>query len=153
MTEPRTILHPTDFSPEAAAAEAEAVRLARALDADLVLLHVSVETPLYSETPFGAADLEKIYASQARWVEDRLTERTQRLQREGVRVRWVRRVGVPYEEIVRAAKDERATYIVIGTHGRGGFERLMLGSVADRVVRAATCPVITVRPVPTASAP
>jgi nucleotide-binding universal stress UspA family protein len=63
--------------------------------------------------------------------------------------RWLLRTGVPHEEIARAATEERADYIVIGTRGRGGLERALLGSVADRVVRTAPCPVVTVRqPVP-----
>jgi nucleotide-binding universal stress UspA family protein len=146
MTEPVRIVHPTDFSSEADAAEAEAARLARGLDAELILLHVSVEAVLYGETAFGAGQLDQIYEAQGRWAEDRLAERVQRLVGQGVRARWLRRRGVPHEEIVTAAADERAAYIVIGTQGRGGFARTILGSVADRVVRTAVCPVITVRP-------
>jgi nucleotide-binding universal stress UspA family protein len=55
------------------------------------------------------------------------------------------RSGVPHQEIVALARDERADLIVIGTHGRGGINRALLGSVADRVVRLAPCPVLTVR--------
>ena len=146
MTNLPIIVHPTDFSPEAEAAEIEAVRLARALRAELVLLHVSVEAMFYGETPFGATQLEKVYESQARWAETKLAERAQRLTGEGLTVRWQRRTGVPDEEIVKTAGEERASYVVMGTYGRGGLGRLMLGSVADRVVRAAACPVITVRP-------
>lgn len=53
--------------------------------------------------------------------------------------------GVPFEEIVRAAAEESADLIVMGTHGRRGLNRLLLGSVADRVIRLAACPVLTVR--------
>ena len=52
---------------------------------------------------------------------------------------------MPHEEIVSAAGRERADLIVIGTHGRGGLDRALLGSVADRVIRLAPCPVVTVR--------
>jgi nucleotide-binding universal stress UspA family protein len=52
---------------------------------------------------------------------------------------------VPHEEIVALATDELADLLVIGTHGRGGMSRALLGSVADRVVRLAPCPVLTVR--------
>jgi nucleotide-binding universal stress UspA family protein len=152
MAEQMRILHATDFSAEADAAEAEAVRLARALGAELILLHVSVENVLYGETPFGVGQLEQVYDAQARWAEGRLAERLQRLERQGLHASSRRRVGVPHEEIVRAAAEERAAYIVIGTHGRGGLERAMLGSVSDRVVRTAACPVITVRPTPRAAA-
>ena len=140
------IVHPTDFSAEADAAEAEAVRVARALGAELVLVHVSVAAMLYGETPFMLDELEKLCATQARWAEGQLAARAERLTSEGVKTTWRRRAGVPHEEIVKAAAEERAAYIVIGTHGRGGFERFVLGSVADRVVRTAACPVLTVRP-------
>lgn len=53
--------------------------------------------------------------------------------------------GVPYERIVRAARSKRSDLIVIGTHGRTGFSRVFVGSVAERVVRLAPCPVLTVR--------
>ena len=54
-------------------------------------------------------------------------------------------VGVPFEEIVKIAEEERADMIVMGTHGRGGLNRMLLGSVAERVIRLAPCPVLTVR--------
>ena len=63
----------------------------------------------------------------------------------GLSARWVLRTGVPYKEIVGAAARERADLIVIGTHGRSGLDRALLGSVADRVIRLAPCPVVTVR--------
>ena len=140
------ILHATDFSSEAEAAEREAVRLARALGGELLLVHVSVETPFYGETVFGMKKLKKTYEGQARWAEDRLAKRARALASEGVSTGWRRRVGVPHEEIVKAAAEERASYVVLGTHGRGGVGRFMLGSVADRVIRSSTCPVVVVRP-------
>jgi nucleotide-binding universal stress UspA family protein len=139
------IVHPTDFSAEAEAAEQEAVRLARRLNAELVLVHVATETPLYGEQMFAMPDVKRIYEAQARWAEERLAERAAALTREGVPARWRRRVGVVHAEIGTVAREEAADYIVIGTHGRGGLDRVMLGSVAERVVRTAPCPVITVR--------
>ena len=63
----------------------------------------------------------------------------------GLTVGIATRDGIPYHEIVALAQDKRADLIVIGTHGRGGVNRALLGSVADRVVRLASCPVLTVR--------
>lgn len=143
---PPRIIHATDFSTEAEAAEAEAVRLARALGGELLLLHVAVEAPLYGETPFGMKALKEIYEGQAHWAEDKLAERARRLVSEGVSTGWRRRVGVPHEEIAKVAAEEQATYLVMGTHGRGGVGRFMLGSVTDRVIRSAACPVVVVRP-------
>jgi nucleotide-binding universal stress UspA family protein len=144
--QPVRIIHATDFSAEAQAAETEAVRLARALGGELLLVHVAVETPPYGETPFGMKELKKIYQAQARWAEDRLAERARHLASQGVTTGWRLRVGIPHEEIVKAAAEEHAGYIVMCTHGRGRVGRFMLGSVADRVIRHATCPVLVVRP-------
>jgi nucleotide-binding universal stress UspA family protein len=110
-----------------------------------VLVHVATETPLYGEQVFAMPDVKRVYEAQARWAEERLAERAAALTREGVPTRWRRRVGVVHAEIGTVAREEAADYIVIGTHGRGGLDRVMLGSVAERVVRTAPCPVITVR--------
>jgi nucleotide-binding universal stress UspA family protein len=141
-----TIIHPTDSSEEADMAEREAAGLARRLGGELLLLHVSVETPLYGESAFGMGDVKRIYEAQARWAEKHLADRATALSTDGVPTRWRHRVGVVHEEICNAAREEAADYIVMGTHGRSGIGRLMLGSVADRVVRTAPCPVVTVRP-------
>jgi nucleotide-binding universal stress UspA family protein len=127
-------------------AACEAVRLARRLGAEILLLHVSVETPLYGEHAFGMTDVKRIYEAQARWADDCLAARADALIKEGVPTHWQRRTGVVDELIVDTARAQAADNIVMGTHGRSGIARLMLGSIADRVVRTAPCPVLTVRP-------
>lgn len=144
--QPPRIIHATDFSAEAQAAEDEAVRLARALGAELLLVHVAIEAPPYGDTASGMKQLRKVYEAEARWAEERLAERARHLASRGVTTGWRRRVGVPHEEIVKAASEERAAYIVMGTHGRGRVGRWLLGSVADRVIRHARCPVLVVQP-------
>ena len=141
-----TIIHPTDFSEEAATAERQAAELARRLGAELLLLHVSVETPLYGEGALGMANVKDVYEAQARWAEQQLADRATLLTKNGVATRWRRRVGIVHDAICDVAREEAADYIVMGTHGRGGIARFMVGSVADRVVRTAPCPVLTVRP-------
>ena len=141
-----TIIHPTDFSEEAETAERHAAELARRLGAELLLLHVSVETPLYAEGAVGMASVKGVYEAQARWAEERLAEHAALLTKNGVPTRWRRRVGLVHDEICNVAREEPADYIVMGTHGRGGIARFMIGSVADRVVRTAPCPVVTIRP-------
>jgi universal stress protein A len=141
-----TIIHPTDFSEEAETAEQKAAELARRLGAELLLLHVSVETPLYAEGAVGMADVKGVYEGQARWAEQQLADRATLLTKNGVPTRWRRSVGIVHDAICEVAREEAADYIVMGTHGRGGIARLMLGSVADRVLRSAPCPVLTVRP-------
>jgi nucleotide-binding universal stress UspA family protein len=143
-----TIVHPTDFSEESNSAEAEAIRLTRATGGQLVLVHVARETMFYGDTGVRSAEIRKVYEAQVKWAEARLTERARTLASDGVPTRWIRRTGVPHEEIVSAAAREKADYIVIGTHGYGGFSRFLLGSVADKVIRTAPCPVLVVRPTP-----
>jgi len=53
--------------------------------------------------------------------------------------------GIPYEEIIRSAREAAASLIVLGTHGRTGLDHLIFGSTAERVVRGASCPVLTIR--------
>ena len=119
--------------------------MATRLGAELVLVHVLVETPLYSEGPFTMKQARGVFDAARKWAEKTLGEWTATAAAAGISARWVLRTGVPYKEIVGAAARERADLIVIGTHGRGGLDRALLGSVADRVIRLAPCPVVTVR--------
>lgn len=139
------ILHPTDFSECAEQARTQAIRLARALSAEVVLLHVSVETPLYAEGMMAAGTVQRIYEAQRKWAEEALEARAAETRTAGVPARWKLTAGVPFDAIVRAAEEEGADMIVMGTHGRRGLEGLLLGSVANKVVRLAGCPVLTVR--------
>lgn len=140
------ILCATDFSDAGQAAEEQALDLTRALVGELIYVHVSVETPLYGETAFSMPDVQRVYDAQRRWAEDTLRARAAAAEKAGVTARFVRRVGTPFEQIIAAADEEKADMIVIGTHGRSGLNRLLMGSVAERVVRLAPCPVLTVRP-------
>lgn len=140
------ILHPTDFSECATQAEQLAVRLARALGAELVLFQALVEAPLYGEGLLNMREAQKVYDAQRKWAEETLEARAGQIRKaEGIAVRWAFQAGVPFEEIVKAAAGEGADMIVMGTHGRSGLNRLLLGSVAERVIRLAPCPVVTVR--------
>lgn len=139
------ILHPTDFSVCADQARAHAIGFARALGAELILLHVLVEAPLYAEGMLGMKQVQQVYDAQRKWAEETLEARTGESRDAGVSVRWKMAVGVPAGEIVREAEEEGADMIVMGTHGRRGLGELLLGSVANRVIRLAGCPVLTVR--------
>lgn len=141
-----TIVCATDFSETADAAEARAIELARSLGADVVLVHVAVEAPLYGEGPFTMHDVTAVFETQRRWAEKTLAEHVAAAAEHGVAARAIVKVGVPVDEIRKIAADEHADMIVIGTHGRSGLGRLLLGSVAERVVRMAPCPVLTVGP-------
>ena len=139
------MLHPTDFSECAEQARAQAIRLARALRAEIILFHVAVETPLYAEGMLGMTQVQKVYDAQRKWAEETLEARAAETRAADVQARWRLAVGVPFAAIVEAAEEEGADMIVMGTHGRRGLEGLLLGSVANRVIRLAKCPVLTVR--------
>ena len=89
--------------------------------------------------------VREVYATARTWGRAELDKWAAQGAAAGLKVRPVLRSGVPHEEIVALATDEFADLLVIGTHGRGGMSRVLLGSVADRVVRLAPCPVLTVR--------
>ena len=86
-----------------------------------------------------------MYEAQRAWAENTLAARASEIRGAGVAAHAVVRSGVAVDEILSTAADERCELIVIGTHGRGGLSRFLLGSVADRIVRLAPCPVMTVR--------
>lgn len=134
----RTILHPTDFSECSDAALSVAKLLAREQGARLLLLHVApVVVPMGEMVPLPAAPKALLAA-----LEDRRA-RCDALSRYPVEV--LLREGDPVEEIVRLAAEREADVIVMGSHGRSGFVRWLLGSVAEGVMRKAHCPVLTVK--------
>lgn len=139
------LLHPTDFSECAAHAQAAAIDLARTLGAEIVLLQVLVETPLYGENVLNMPKVQSVYDAQRKWAEETLEARVADLRQRGMKASYRVQAGVPFEEIVRIAEEERADMIVMWTHGRGGLNRVLLGSIAERVIRLAPCPVLTVR--------
>lgn len=138
-----TLLHATDFSPGADAARREAMHLAQALGAELLLAHVVEDILVAADLP--VAELDRVYEAQAAWAERELGARAAEAREAGLPTRTLLLRGAPAAAIVRAAESERASLIVMGTRGRSGVRRLLLGSVAERVVRTAPCPVLTVR--------
>jgi nucleotide-binding universal stress UspA family protein len=139
------IIVPTDFSSCAEEAWRIAQRLAGMSGAELVLTHVLTEAPLFREGPFIMPKVREVFEAARSFGETALEEWVAKARAEGLSARAALRTGVVYQEIVALAVDERADLVVIGTHGRGGIDRALLGSVADRVVRLARCPVLTVR--------
>jgi nucleotide-binding universal stress UspA family protein len=139
------ILHPTDFSECAKGAEAAAVDLGTKLGDELVLCHVLVETPLYGEGFLTAPKIKDVYDAQRKWAEAKLEARCADLRQRGIKASWRVATGPPFQMIVDMAAREHAALIVMGTRGRSGLDRILLGSVAERVIRLAPCPVLTVR--------
>lgn len=136
----RTILHPTDFSQHSTYAYGLASALARDYGARLIVLHVVPEpTPVYGEGVVIPANPE-VFRIEAR-------EQLERLASPGPEVAVEHRLedGDPATGILHAAREAGADLIVMATHGRTGLERLLMGSVAEQVVRKAVCPVLTVK--------
>jgi universal stress protein A len=132
------ILAATDFSAGSERALEYAEEMAHRFGAEIVLLHV--------DEAFAALPGSEIAEDQRRAAERELEAQTRQLAAKGLRVRALLRIGLAVEEIVGAAEAERADLVVMGTHGRSGLSHLLMGSVAERVVRRARCPVLTVRP-------
>ncbi len=146
MSRIRRILYAADFSDASRAAFGRAIDLARAYRADLLVVHVLSLVPVFvGEGYIPPKVWDEVEAGQRAGAQTRLDRLVARAQRAGVRVRGLVVVGSPYEEIVRTAKRGRVDLIVMGTHGRTGLPKVLLGSVAERVLRTASCPVLTVR--------
>lgn len=134
----QTILHPTDFSERSENAFQLACALTRDYGARLVVLHVVAPPPLAYGEGLPPPD-PTILLREAK-------DSLERLEVPGADVRAERRLveGDPAAEIRRVAQEIDASLIVLGTHGRTGLSRLLMGSVAEQVMREAACPVLTV---------
>jgi nucleotide-binding universal stress UspA family protein len=143
MTPIRTILFPTDFSQHADNAFQLACSLARDHGARIVVLHVATPPPIV--LPEGVVTEFNV----PEYLEG-VRRQLEQIKSPDPALRLERRLeqGDPGSEIVRVAKEVGADWIVIGTHGRTGLLRLVLGSVAEQVLRKAPCPVLTVRSAP-----
>jgi nucleotide-binding universal stress UspA family protein len=140
LAEARVILHPTDFSENSRAALKVARLLARDLGARLLVLHVTPPAILMDGTVAGEIDPSAYRAS--------LEELCSRLDGPDLKYPVETRLilGLDREEILRMADEVRCDLIVMGTHGRTGLGRLLMGSVAESVLPRANCPVMIVKP-------
>lgn len=145
MIELKRILTATDFSPHSQVALRYAAAFAKSFDAEIILCHVLEKPDFLSNLPPVAegyfppnlADLQEKHAR---------VQCEQVLAGAGLsQARVLLLHGRPAAEITRAATEENADLIIIGTHGRGAIAHLLLGSVAEKIVRSASCPVLTVR--------
>lgn len=140
------ILHPTDFSDASTKALEYARTLASRFDSELRLVHVHQPLATAGMVSPGAMlppHFEKQEQEQLKAALDDIDVG------DAVPADRVHRnllVGTPFMEIVRCARDHSVDLIVIGTHGRSALQQVLLGSVAEKVVRKAPCPVLTVQP-------
>jgi nucleotide-binding universal stress UspA family protein len=137
----QTILHPTDFSERSGHAFRYACLLARDLGARLVVLHV------LAPPPAAFAGELMSYVPPSDKTQDELWGKLHQVVAEepGVEVEHFLEEGMPAEVILRVAETTPCDLIVMGTHGRTGLGRVLMGSVAEEVVRKAPCPVLTLK--------
>lgn len=135
----RRILHPTDFSDHSQAAFTLACALARDFSAEMVICHV-FPPPVAPVVDGMVVDIPRLDLDPTR-------ARLERMTADDPNVRVIHKlvIGEAAEEILRTAEEDQVDLIVMGTHGRGGLSRLLMGSVAEAVMRKAVCPVLTVR--------
>ena len=142
----RTILVPVDFSETSDLALGYATDLAGKFDASLRLLHVvsNADVSPGTEAFWGFSE----DTVQQKWV----AEATAKLEalaaaegRSDLGVEVAVEIGTPFVAVVRHAREQPVDLIVMGTHGRGAVQHMLLGSVAEQVLRQAPCPVLTVR--------
>jgi nucleotide-binding universal stress UspA family protein len=143
----KKILYPTDFSEASLEALKYAVSFARSSQAKLILMHV-INEKIYSE----GLSLARVSAPEA-LGQEMTAEASRQLkmlipaeERKGLDIEMVTLSGTPFAEIIRYAKENGVDMIVIGTAGRSGVEHMMFGSTAEKVVRKAHCPVLSVKP-------
>ena len=136
----KTILHPTDFSERSERARRIACALARDCGARLITLHVVSESSTLATEPAGPGSSAEVtrHTSAEESLDKLLADST-------VKMEAVVDVGDPATAILRVATEIGADLIVMGAHGQTGLRHLLVGSVAEKIIREAACPVLTLR--------
>ncbi len=142
----KKILVPQDFSDYSLHALKYAITFADLFKAELLVLHI-VEPIVYpADFSFGQVSIPAMEEEIRKHSEEQLNELVSKDIPENIKATPIIRVGKPFIEIVEVAKAENADLIVISSHGRTGMDHVLFGSTADKVVRKAPCPVLTIRP-------
>lgn len=140
------ILFPTDFSEPAKEAQQYAITLAEQVGAELHILHVVPQAIDYSGIASPYAAPQDDTDLQLNLANERLSKLVDPVSAGKLSIRRTAVVGMAVEEILRYADAQQIDLIVVGTHGHTGLSRLLIGSVAEKVVRLSYCPVLTVHP-------
>lgn len=137
-------LVPIDYSEYANQALEYAMTLASTLQARLTLLHVIHEFPIGIGEMASALPYSSMHDLEVA-VQRSMEEQLKRVQDAGLEADTIIVHGIPFQSIVDIAHEQKVDLIIMGTHGRTGLQHILLGSVAEKVVRHAPCPVLTVR--------
>src|SRR3974390_1920870 len=136
------VLCATDFSRASRRALATAVTIAKTANAPLIIAYVLMPAiPFVPDQYLDAATIDRVERDARSWSRRQLKRVAERLRKQGVRVSTVLKEGDAAAQIIAAAKSSGADLIVVGTHARHGLPKFFLGSVAQRVVASAPCPV------------
>ena len=141
----KKVLVPIDFSDYSKSALKYAVNFAKSFNAEIILVYV-VEPVIYPpDFSMGQIAMPSITAE---W-DDRARDELQKLAKSEINeianVKTIIKTGKPFVEIIETAKEENIDLIIIATHGHSGVEHILFGSTAEKVVRKAPCPVLTLR--------
>lgn len=139
----KTLLVPVDFSPHAAKAIETAIEFAKAFGAEIILLH-AYSFPMGVATPYDYRIPANILGQARESAVKRLEADVDKISAAGVQARGMVVDRVPSQAILETAEEVGADLIVMGTRGLTGLKHVALGSVADRTIRRASCPVLTV---------
>jgi len=142
----KKILYPTDFSDPSAYALKYAIEMAKKYDAELELLHVMLDETQMVSFYLPQVTVKNLASDMEEGAKTKLKEFVE--NSEGltdIKYTYQMVKGVADDEIIKRAEEADIDLIVIGTHGRTGFEHVLFGSTAEKVVRRAPCPVLTVR--------
>jgi nucleotide-binding universal stress UspA family protein len=142
------ILVPTDFSKYSEPAVCLALSIAKRMGGEVVFIHVWPPEFTFEEDYKARTDPEVRHVREDLLAEQRkkLEEFVGTFDTQGIKTSCLLKSGPPFLEIIIAANELHADLIVIGTHGRSGLTSVLIGSVAEKVVRRAHCPVLTVKP-------
>ncbi|HDQ40840.1 MAG TPA: universal stress protein [Desulfonatronum sp.] len=141
----KKILCPVDFSPVSEKVAEYARTLALPLNAEIIVIHVVPSGTIYADFGIPLSSMETFCTTMITEGEKSLVEFTQKHFPE-MEVRAKVTCGDFSEEILQCAREQAVDMIVMGTHGRKGMDRILFGSVAEKVLRHAPCPVVAVRP-------
>ncbi len=145
MIQMKRILVPTDYSEFSQNAVRYGCELASRFEAELHLLYVMEDTTtMFPDPEVSMLPLAEIVADQEKYAHQKLEATPESGLDDKIQVVRVVKQGNAFVEIVRYAKNEGIDLVVLGTHGRSGLAHALLGSVAEKVVRKAPCPVLTV---------
>jgi universal stress protein A len=140
----KTILCPIDFSEISANALEYAVFLASHHHAELLILHVVEQLHEFEHYQILVLTPQELAEEMEKQAHEKLTKLTEQIKKT-IKVKTVVRQGKPFVEIIKEAKEKDMDLIVMASHGRTGVSHMLMGSVAEKVVRKAHCPVLIVR--------